>query len=138
MCAYLLKPSSEEKAGRMSRALERAFDEMQSVYEKGLIVALRYKAVTLTVMLLTIGVTIALFVIIPKGSFPQQDTGMILGITEAAEDVSPIDMAKRQLAVIDLISKDPAVANATGYIGPGGPTVTENNGRLFIQLKPHD
>ena len=138
MCAYLLKPSSEEKAGRMSPALERAFDAMQSVYEKGLTVALRYRAVTLTVMLLTIGVTIALFVIIPKGFFPQQDTGMIIGITEAAEDVSPLDMAKRQLAVIDLISKDPAVANATGYIGPGGPTVTENNGRLFIQLKPHD
>jgi multidrug efflux pump subunit AcrB len=138
MCAYLLKPSSEEKAGRMSRALERAFDAVQSVYEKGLTVALRYRAVTLTVMLLTIGVTIALFVIIPKGFFPQQDTGMIIGITEAAEDVSPLDMAKRQLAVIDLISKDPAVANATGYIGPGGPTVTENNGRLFIQLKPHD
>jgi multidrug efflux pump subunit AcrB len=138
MCAYLLKPSSEEKAGRMSRALERAFDAIQSVYEKGLVVALRYKAVTLTVMLLTIGATIVLFVIIPKGFFPQQDTGMIIGITEAAEDVSPLDMAKRQLAVIDLIIKDPAVANATGYIGPGGPTVTENNGRLFIQLRPHD
>jgi multidrug efflux pump len=122
----------------MSRALERAFDAMQSVYENGLIVALRHKAVTLTVMLLTIGVTIALFVIVPKGFFPQRDTGMIIGITEAAEDVSPLDMAKRQLAVIDLISKDPAVANATGYIGPGGPTVTENNGRLFIQLKSHD
>jgi HAE1 family hydrophobic/amphiphilic exporter-1 len=137
MCAYLLRPSSEEKAGRMSRALERAFDAMQSVYEKGLIVALRYKGVTLTFMLLTIGATIVLFVIIPKGFFPQQDTGMIIGITEAAEDVSPLDMANRQLAVIDLISKDPAVANATGYIGPGGPTVTENNGRLFVQLKPH-
>jgi hydrophobe/amphiphile efflux-1 (HAE1) family protein len=137
MCAYLLKPSSEEKAGRMSRALERAFDAMQSVYEKGLIVALRHKAITLTVMLLTIATTIVLFVSIPKGFFPQQDTGMILGITESAEDVSPLDMAKRQLAVIDLISQDPAVANATGYIGPGGPTVTENNGRLFVQLKPH-
>jgi hydrophobe/amphiphile efflux-1 (HAE1) family protein len=137
MCAYLLKPSSEEKAGRLSRALERAFDAMQSVYEKGLIVALRHKAITLTVMLLTIATTIVLFVSIPKGFFPQQDTGMILGITESAEDVSPLDMAKRQLAVIDLISQDPAVANATGYIGPGGPTVTENNGRLFVQLKPH-
>jgi hydrophobe/amphiphile efflux-1 (HAE1) family protein len=138
MCAYLLKPSSEEKAGRMSRALERAFDAMQSAYEKSLIVALRHKAVTLTVMLLTIGATIVLFVIIPKGFFPQQDTGMIMGITEAAQDVSPADMRKLQLAVTDLISKDPAVANATGYIGPGGPTVTENNGRLFIQLKPHN
>jgi len=138
MCAYLLKPSSEEKAGRVSRALERTFDALQSSYEKGLTVALRHRAVTLTVMLLTIGVTVVLFVIIPKGFFPQQDTGMIIGITEAAQDVSPADMRKLQLAVIDSISKDPAVANATGYIGPGGPTVTENNGRLFIQLKPHN
>jgi hydrophobe/amphiphile efflux-1 (HAE1) family protein len=138
MCAYLLKSSSEEKAGRMSRALERTFDAMQSAYQKSLIVALRHKPVTLAIMLLTIAATIVLFVIIPKGFFPQQDTGMIMGITESAEDVSPTDMGKRQLAVIDLISEDPAVANATGYIGPGGPTVTENNGRLFIQLKPHN
>src|SRR5205823_1727113 len=137
MCAYLLKPSSKEKAGRVSRALESAFDAMQSSYGKGLTVALRHKAMTLTVMLLTIGVTVVLFIVIPKGFFPQQDTGMIMGITEAAQDVSPADMRKLQLAVIDSISKDPAVANATGYMGPGGPTVTENNGRLFIQLKPH-
>jgi multidrug efflux pump len=111
---------------------------MQSAYGKGLTAALRHKAMTLSVMLLTIGVTIVLFIIIPKGFFPQQDTGMIVGITEAAQDVSPADMRKLQLAVIDSISKDPAVANATGYIGPGGPTVTDNNGRLFIQLKPHN
>jgi Cu/Ag efflux pump CusA len=90
----------------------------------------------MTVMLASIAATVALFVVIPKGFFPQQDTGMIMGITEAAQDVSPGRMASLQRNVIDLISKDPAVANATGYIGPGGPTVTENNGRLFILLKP--
>ncbi len=76
--------------------------------------------------------------VIPKGFFPQQDTGLITGITEAAADVSPDQMANLQRAVIDVIAKDPAVSNATGYIGPGGPTVTENNGRLFILLKPRD
>jgi hydrophobe/amphiphile efflux-1 (HAE1) family protein len=138
MCAYLLKPGSQEKAGRLSRALERAFEALQTTYERALTVALRHKAVTLAIMLATVGATAGLFVVAPKGFFPQQDTGMIMGITEAAQDVSPADMQKRQRAVIDLISRDPAVANATGYIGPGGPTVTENNGRLFILLKPRD
>jgi multidrug efflux pump subunit AcrB len=77
-----------------------------------------------------------LFVGIPKGFFPQQDTGMIAGITEASADVSPGQMAELQRQVIKIIANDPSVANATGYIGPGGPTVTENNGRLFVLLKP--
>jgi hydrophobe/amphiphile efflux-1 (HAE1) family protein len=136
MCAYLLKPDGKEKSGRLSQVLEAGFDALQSAYETALTAALRHKAATLGVMLATIAATVGLFVIIPKGFFPQQDTGMIMGITEAAQDVSPEDMALRQRDVIALIAKDPAVANATGYIGPGGPTVTENNGRLFIQLKP--
>jgi multidrug efflux pump subunit AcrB len=136
MCAYLLKPASEEKPGRISRMLEYGFVAFQSAYERGLRFALRYKAATMTVMLASIAATVALFVVIAKGFFPQQDTGMIMGITEAAQDVSPARMASLQRNVIDLISKDPAVANATGYIGPGGPTVTENNGRLFILLRP--
>jgi hydrophobe/amphiphile efflux-1 (HAE1) family protein len=136
MCAYLLKPAAEEKPGRISRGLEYGFVALQSAYERGLRLALRYKAATMTVMLASIAATVALFVVIPKGFFPQQDTGMIMGITEAAQDVSPARMTSLQRNVIDLISKDPAVANATGYIGPGGPTVTENNGRLFILLKP--
>jgi hydrophobe/amphiphile efflux-1 (HAE1) family protein len=138
MCAYLLKPNGEEKPGRLSRMLERGFDALQAIYEKALKVALRHKAKMLAVMLATIVATVGLFVVIPKGFFPQQDTGMIIGITEAAQDISPEDMAQRQQEVINEIAKDPAVANATGYIGPGGPTVTENNGRLFILLKPRE
>jgi hydrophobe/amphiphile efflux-1 (HAE1) family protein len=135
MCAYLL---SDHGAGTgvVSRTLERGFVAIEHGYEALLAVALRHKLATLTVMLASIIATGVLFAGIPKGFFPQQDTGMITGITEASADVSPTQMAELQRSVIDVIAKDPSVANATGYIGPGGPTVTENNGRLFVLLKP--
>jgi len=135
MCAYLL---SDHGAGTgvVSRTLERGFVAIERGYEALLSVALRHKLATLTVMLASIMATGVLFAGIPKGFFPQQDTGMITGITEASADVSPTQMAELQRSVIDVIAKDPSVANATGYIGPGGPTVTENNGRLFVLLKP--
>ena len=138
MCAHLLQPSNETKHGRLYRLLENGFVLLQSGYETLLRIALRFKPVMLTIMLATIALTVVLFVVIPKGFFPQQDTGLITGITEAAADVSPDQMAALQRAVINVIAKDPAVVNATGYIGPGGPTVTENNGRLFILLKPRN
>jgi len=106
------------------------------VYDRALIVALRYRRTTLVVMLATVAATMALFVVIPKGFFPQQDTGIIMGISEAAQDVSPEGMKQRQQAILEIASRDPAVASAVGYIGPGGPTVTENDGRVFITLKP--
>lgn len=137
MCAYLL---SDHGAGTgvVSRTLERGFVAIQRGYEAVLSVALRFKLATLTVMLVSIVATGVLFAGIPKGFFPQQDTGMITGITEASADVSPTEMAELQRSVIDVIAKDPSVTNATGYIGPGGPTVTENNGRLFVLLKPRN
>jgi HAE1 family hydrophobic/amphiphilic exporter-1 len=138
MCAHLLQPSDDAKHGRLYRLLENGFASLQSRYETLLRIALRFKPLTLTIMLTTIALTVILFVVIPKGFFPQQDTGLITGITEAAADVSPDQMAELQRAAINVIAKDPAVVNATGYIGPGGPTVTENNGRLFILLKPRD
>ena len=97
---------------------------------------MRHRRVTLAVMIATIIATVTLFITIPKGFFPQQDTGLIIGISEAAQDVSPDGMRQRQQAIIELASHDPAVASAAGYIGAGGPTVTENNGRVFITLKP--
>ncbi len=137
MCARLLTPEDRGGAGRVSRALERFFDGLVAVYDRALIVALRYRGITLTAMILTICATVALYVVIPKGFFPQQDTGMIVGISEGAEDISPQGMKDRQEAVLDIVSRDPAVASATAYIGPGGSTVTENDGRMFITLKPH-
>ncbi|MEH2493353.1 efflux RND transporter permease subunit [Bradyrhizobium sp. AZCC 2230] len=137
MCAYLLSDHGRGP-GVISRTLERGFVAIQRGYEAVLSVALRFKLATLVVMLASVVATGVLFAGIPKGFFPQQDTGMITGITEASADVSPTQMAELQRSVIDVIATDPSVANATGYIGPGGPTVTENNGRLFVLLKPRN
>jgi hydrophobe/amphiphile efflux-1 (HAE1) family protein len=137
MCARLLKPEGDTAPGPVSRGIERFFDGLVNVYDRALIVALRYRQVTLTVMILTVCLTLFLFVWIPKGFFPQEDTGMILGISEGAQNISPQAMMDRQRAVLDVVTKDPAVASAIAYIGPGGATVTENDGRMFITLKPH-
>ena len=138
MCAYLLGSGHGASQGALSRGLERGFVAIQIGYEVVLGLALRFKPLTMMVMLASVAATGVLFAGIPKGFFPQQDTGMIAGITEASADVSPSQMAELQRNVIDIIAKDPSVANATGYIGPGGPTVTENNGRLFVLLKPRE
>ena len=98
--------------------------------------ALRHRRITLAVMLLTVAATVGLFVIIPKGFFPQQDTGLIVGITEAAQDTSPAGMMQRQQAILAVVRQDPAVASVIGYVGAGGATVAGNNGRVFITLKP--
>src|SRR6204780_737126 len=87
-------------------------------------------------MILTVCLTMALFSWIPKGFFPQEDTGLIEGISEGSEDISPQSMPNRQQDILDVASKDPAVASAVGDIGPGGATATENDGRVFITLKP--
>jgi hydrophobe/amphiphile efflux-1 (HAE1) family protein len=137
MCARLLAPEGDRHSGRTSQALERFFDWLVATYDRALVVALRHRLVTLLVMILTVVLTLVLFVIIPKGFFPQQDTGMIVGISEGAQDISPQAMMERQEAVLGAVVKDPAVASATAYIGPGGSTVTENDGRMFITLKPH-
>jgi hydrophobe/amphiphile efflux-1 (HAE1) family protein len=137
MCARLLPPEGERHSGRTSQALERFFDWQVATYDRALVVALRHRLVTLLVMIFTVVLTLVLFVIIPKGFFPQQDTGMIVGISEGAQDISPEAMMERQEAVLGVVVKDPAVASATAYIGPGGSTVTENDGRMFITLKPH-
>ncbi|HEX3992170.1 MAG TPA: efflux RND transporter permease subunit, partial [Acetobacteraceae bacterium] len=136
MAARLLRHEHPEQQGRLSRGLERCFDALLAVYERGLVVALRHRFVTLMVMLGTVLLTGWLFVIIPKGFFPEQDTGLILGVTEAAEDISPTGMTAVQQQVIRVVLKDPAVATVGAYIGAGGATSTENQGRIFITLKP--
>lgn len=137
MCAYLLKPESHEH-GRLYRWSERGFDLLLNVYEAGLKVVLRHRFITLMVMIGTIVVTGYLYVIIPKGFFPQQDTGLILGQSEAAQDISFQAMAERQQAMLDAVMRDPAVATVGSAVGAGGGTTTVNDGRVFIQLKPAD
>jgi hydrophobe/amphiphile efflux-1 (HAE1) family protein len=136
MAARLLRHESPDQQGRLSRGLERCFDALLNVYDRGLIVALRHRFITLMVMLATVVATGWLFVIIPKGFFPEQDTGLILGVTEAAEDISPAGMATLQQQVIGVVLKNPAVDTVGAYIGAGGATSTENQGRIFIALKP--
>ena len=137
LCARLLPARHDAKPGLISGALEQFFVWTVHRYDSALKVALRHQRITLAIMIATVVATVALFVIIPKSFFPQQDTGLIMGISEAAQDVSPQGMKQRQQAILGIIARDPAVASAVGYIGPGGPTVTENNGRVFITLKPH-
>src|ERR1700737_2053362 len=136
MCARLLTAEGNRRPGLISRTLEGFFDGLVAVYDRALTVALRHRLITLMVMISTVAATLVLFEEIPKGFFPQQDTGLIVGITEGAQSISPQAMKERTLAVLEVVSKDPAVASAQAYIGPGGSTVTENNGRMFITLKP--
>jgi len=136
MCARLLKAEGEARPGLVTRTLERFLDGLVGVYDRALTVALRHRLITLFVMISTVAATLVLFVEIPKGFFPQQDTGLIEGIAEGAQNISPQGMKERTQAVLAVVTKDPAVASANAYIGPGGSTVTENDGRMFIQLKP--
>jgi hydrophobe/amphiphile efflux-1 (HAE1) family protein len=135
MCAYLLKPESK-KHGRLYRIFESGFDGLLNLYEAGLKIVLRHRFITLMVMLATIVLTVYLYVIIPKGFFPQQDTGLIIGQSEAAQDISFQAMAERQQALLDAIMRDPAVASVGSAVGAGGGTYTLNDGRVFLQLKP--
>ena len=137
MCARLLKPEGEQH-GRLYRLLENAFDGLLKLYETSLKVALRHRFTTLMVMIGTIALTGYLFVIIPKGFFPQQDTGLIIGLSEAAQDISFQAMSERQQAVIDAVLEDPAVASVGTGIGAGGGNTTLNTGRMYISLKPKE
>ena len=136
MCSRLLKDEAGRQHGRLYQFFERGFDALLSLYERGLRVVLRHRFVTLIVMLGTIALTAFLYLVIPKGFFPQEDTGQIVGITEAAQDISFPAMAERQQALVNVLLKDTAIGSVASYIGPGGPTATLNQGRIFIVLKP--
>jgi HAE1 family hydrophobic/amphiphilic exporter-1 len=137
MCAYLLKPESKEH-GRLYRLSERGFDGLLNLYEAGLKIVLRHRFITLMTMLGTIALTGYLYVLIPKGFFPQQDTGLIIGLSEAAQDISFQAMAERQQALLDAVMRDPAVATVGAAVGAGGGNTTVNNGRVYIALKPQN
>jgi HAE1 family hydrophobic/amphiphilic exporter-1 len=135
MCARLLKPESKEH-GFLHNFLERGFNGLLHLYEAGLKIVMRHRFITLMSLFATIAFTGYLFVIIPKGFFPQQDTGMIQGISEAGEDISFPAMAQRQQALVDVLLRDPDVASVGSQIGASALTPTLNQGRMFIALKP--
>jgi len=137
MCSRFLKPESEHtRSGIIVRASGRAFDWMLGHYETALRWVLRHQRIMLFVALLTLGATIWLYMAVPKGFFPQQDTGLLTGITEASQDISFQAMTKLQDQVARIVLADPAVATLGSFIGGGYGSSTANNGRLFITLKP--
>jgi HAE1 family hydrophobic/amphiphilic exporter-1 len=137
MCAYLLKPEKKEH-GWLYRLFERGFDALLRVYEAGLKIVLRHRLITMMVMFATIALTGYFYVVIPKGFFPQQDTGLIISQSEAAQDISFQAMKERQQALQDAIMRDPAVATIGAAVGAGGGVYTANDGRVYITLKPKD
>lgn len=137
MCSRLLKHDTGNH-GWLYRQSERAFDGLLALYERGLKLALRHRFITLMTMFLAIAVTGYLYVVIPKGFFPQQDTGLIVGVAEAAQDISYPAMSQRMHAVIAKVVEDPAVLSVGSAIGAGGGVATVNQGRVFITLKPRE
>jgi len=135
MCAKLLKRPEERKEGRFGRAAERAFNRVVTAYMGSLRRILAHQPAVLVVAGVTLLVTLALYVFIPKGLFPVQDTGVILGISEAPQNVSFPAMAERQQALARVILKDPAVSGLSSFIGIDGTNVTLNSGRILINLK---
>ncbi|HEX8916154.1 MAG TPA: multidrug efflux RND transporter permease subunit, partial [Humisphaera sp.] len=137
MCARLLKHKPPEKQGRFYKASERVFERTIAFYERTLRVVLRHRVATMLVFLATLGATVWLYVAIPKGFFPPQDTGVILGITEGRQSASFQALAERQRALADVILKDPAVESLSSFVGVDGVNTTSNSGRIQINLKPH-
>src|SRR5438445_426382 len=135
MCSRFMRSKHQVRHGRLYALSERAFDLLLAGYRKSLDVALRHHRATFAVFVATLVATGYLFAVIPKGFFPQQDTGLILGTSEAAQDISFAEAVRRQRALADIVMKDPAVATVGMSLGANG-TQTQNNGRLFITLKP--
>jgi multidrug efflux pump len=135
MCGHVLRPLRKEDEGRIARASEAAFDWMVKIYDRGLGWVLNHQALTLFATIATVALTFFLAVVIPKGLFPQQDTGMLLGITEAPIDVSFPSMIDRQQSAVDIIRVDPDVDNVASFIGADGTNPTLSTGRLSIALK---
>jgi multidrug efflux pump len=133
MCALLLKNEREQKHGRIYQANERAFDWVLSRYRRSLHWVLDHPALTLTVLFLTIALNVLLIIIIPKGFFPQQDTGAITGGMQGPQDASFPAMNDSIQQIVGVIRKDPAVANVIAFTGGGGAT---NTGFIYIALKP--
>jgi HAE1 family hydrophobic/amphiphilic exporter-1 len=136
MASRFLRREAEAGHGRFYRMTERFFDGMLRAYERGLDGVLKHRFAVLCLFLGTLVLTGYLFASIPKGFFPQQDTGLLTGLSEAGQDVSFAEMKRRQEALGEIIGKDPAVASYAMAVGASGSTATLNNGRFYITLKP--
>ena len=136
MCAKLLRHIPEEKQSKFYRTSAHAFDKIIETYGKTLRWVLKHQTATLAVALGTLILTVVLYIIVPKGFFPVQDTGVIMGISEAPQWISFPEMSERQQALAKVILKDPAVESLSTFIGVDGTNTTLNSGRVLINLKP--
>ncbi len=138
MSARILRRQPKEQQGRIYRATERAFEGMIAFYGRTLKFVLRFQTITLLVALATLMLTIFLYIIIPKGFFPVQDTGVIQGISQAPQTIGSKAMAEKQKELAKVVLDDPAVESLSSFIGADGTNTTTNSGRMSINLKPLD
>ena len=141
LCAKMLK-SHEEASARARSGIaersERAFQRLIESYDRMLLWVLDHQRLTLWVATGTVALTVVLYIVIPKGFFPLQDTGQLQGMTEAAPSISCASMAQRQQALADAVRRDPDVVSLTSFVGIDGTNTTLNDGRMLINLKPKD
>ena len=138
MCARLLRPEDKSKHGRLYLFTDRMFQGLLGAYDRSLQWVLRHQALTLGVAGLTLVATVWLYVIIPKGLLPEQDTGLIIGVTDSAQSISFRSMVQRQRSIAEIVQRDPDVVNVASFVGAGTVNATVNSGRLYLNLKPRD
>jgi multidrug efflux pump len=136
MCSRILRHDPKEKQSRFYRWSERVFDDLIAFYGRTLRVVLRYQTITLLVAAATLVLTVVLYIVIPKGFFPVQDTGVIQGISQASQSISFDAMSEKQREIADIILEDPSVESLSSFIGADGINTTLNSGRISINLKP--
>ena len=138
MAARLLKNPAQAKHGRFYKASERFYERVIEFYGRTLKWVLKHQPATLLATLAALALTVVLYMIVPKGFFPVQDTGVVLGISEATQKISFAAMSAKQQQLAQIILKDPDVASLSSFIGIDGTNTTMNSGRIQINLKPHD
>ena len=138
MCAKLLKPKDSNRQSHFYRVSEGYFNRVIAFYGRTLKVVLQHQTATLLVTVATLVATLLLYVYVPKGFFPVQDTGVIMGISEAGQNISFTAMAQKQQALASVILKNPNVDNLASFIGADGTNTTPNSGRVQINLKPRN
>ncbi len=138
MCSRILRHKPEDQQGRFYRVSEHMFERMIAFYGRTLNVVLEYQTITLLVAVATLVLTVVLYIMIPKGFFPVQDTGVIQGITQAPQSISFDAMAQKQQQMADVILQDPSVESLSSFIGADGTNTTLNSGRISINLKDLD
>jgi len=138
MCSRLLAPESGEEHGRLYAWTERFFTGMLALYDRGLKWVLGHQPLTLAVAIATLFATLVLYAVTPKGLLPEQDTGLITGVTDAAQSISFRSMIAHQRAIADIVMRDPDVQSVTSFVGIGTINATLNTGRLTINLRPRE